>query len=800
MRTVVILLLGLLAVAARAEDFPRVVVDRDDVAVTASSVIVIAPGAVIADANGDGVIHVAADHVTLRFAEGAVLRGAAEGTPGDRLAGTGISIAGRKGVVIEGARVEGFKRGLVATAADGLVIAGGELRRLWRQRLRSTPTREHGGDWLFPHGNDREKWRDQYGGAACVESSRRVVIRDLVVRESQNGIVLDRVRDAAVFDSDCSFLSGWGLALWRCERVLVSRNAFDFCVRGHVEGVYNRGQDSAGLLLFEQSNENVIVECSITHGGDGLFAFAGREAIGEEWLEAERERLRRESGKADVDDQVRIPLEVAQRHARLGCNRNLILGNDLSYAAAHGLELTFSEDNHVVENRLVENAICGVWGGYSSDTWFVRNRFARNGGMAYGLERGAIDCEHAAGLVILENELENDRVGVHLWWDVDAGLRRMPGALHDRPVAGNVIAHNVFRLGDGRAFARMAPDEKMFALELRDAGKGMVRDNRFLGNSIQGIGERAEPFSVTPGAEPLTEGKVPAWSYPADLWRWPADHPGLLRGEDEPPPASKVPHPVRGKRRPVGAREALAGRGAIVMGEWGPWDHQGPLLRELPAPRGRAWELIGVARLEPPEVLAGEVDVAIARSDATPPVHTVRLFPRKPGLTAFRVRLRGPGFERELAGSTLSVRWEVSAFPWVVDPRKNLEAWREESRGPDARQATLESLALDFGGGGPRDLGMSDAIRREGPGPDRFGIVARTRLPLPAGKYRFRTTSDDGVRVLAGGKTLIERWDQHGPTEDEATLEHAGGEVEVVVEHFELDGWSVLRVELEPAP
>ena len=60
-----------------------------------------------------------------------------------------------------------------------------------------------------------------------------------------------------------------------------ARNACDFCIRGYSHGVYNRGQDSAGILMFEQCSGNVIAENSATHCGDGLFAFAGKEALGE---------------------------------------------------------------------------------------------------------------------------------------------------------------------------------------------------------------------------------------------------------------------------------------------------------------------------------------------------------------------------------------------------------------------------------------------------------------------------------------------------------------------------------------
>ena len=62
--------------------------------------------------------------------------------------------------------------------------------------------------------------------------------------------------------------------------------------------------------------------------------------------------------------------------------------NDLSFAAAHGLELTFSSRNLVYGNTLEGNAICGIWGGYARDSLIVDNDFRGNGGAGYGLERG----------------------------------------------------------------------------------------------------------------------------------------------------------------------------------------------------------------------------------------------------------------------------------------------------------------------------------------------------------------------------------------------------------------------------
>ncbi len=50
-------------------------------------------------------------------------------------------------------------------------------------------------------------------------------------------------------------------------------------MRGYSHGFYNRGQDSAGLLMYEQSSRNRVFTNSITHGGDGLFLWAGQSTM-----------------------------------------------------------------------------------------------------------------------------------------------------------------------------------------------------------------------------------------------------------------------------------------------------------------------------------------------------------------------------------------------------------------------------------------------------------------------------------------------------------------------------------------
>lgn len=755
---------------------PRVTVTKDDTVIDRSCEVWIPEGTVIADANTNGVIHIVADGVTVRFARESRLRGAPVREPWDRLRGIGIRIDGQRDVRILGARVHGFFNGLVATRADGLEILDGDFSDNYRQRLRSTPAAEDGGDWLFPHNNDDQKWRDAYGGAVCVESSRNVTVSGLFIRRGQNGIILDRVTDSRIYDNDASFLSGWGLALWRSSRNLVSRNAFDFCVRGHVEGVYNRGQDSAGILCFEQSSENVFLQNSATHGGDGFFGFAGREALGERWMEQERTRLRTATGQEQVDDRIIVPPALAREFSTRGCNQNVLIGNDFSYAAAHGIEMTFSEGNVFARNRLVENAICGIWGGYSSDSLIAENEIAGNGGMAYGLERGGINMEHASGNRILRNVFLNNKCAVHLWWDDDGALLRLPGVAGTyRGVSSNVIAGNRLVIDADHPFRRLRPEEKLVGLQVRGGGakgEGTVRGNRYGANEVELRVTNAVEMLVDRGFDLVPVSSVPRYRIPSV-------------------------RPI-GKTRPVGARAALRGRDKILMDEWGPWDHAQPWVRATRGDTGeRRFEIRGVSarpRLESPSAgLTTRLDEG--------PDGVWRLSLRTgSGVVPYSVRVVAPGLDRELAGVQVNTEWELTFFPWTTDPRQDLEGWRRGAQAPEAIRTRSPVLDFNYGWGGPKDQPLGETMRARGPGSDHFGMIGSTRLRLPAGRWRFKALSDDGIRVRVQGRPVIDNWTWHGPTTDEALYEQTTeGEVTVEVEHFEIDGYAVLRLEIERA-
>lgn len=735
--------------AGQAPPLPVVVVQSDNVRITESSLIRIPPGLVVADGDDDGVIHIDADGVVVEFERDSVLRGCTPGTDPEAMTGIGVRIAGRRGVVVRGAAVSGYKVGLLATDAPGLLIEGGRFDDNFRQRLYSTPTAEDGRDWLWPHRNDEGEWRRQYGAAVCIERSEGIEIHGVIVRRGQNGIILDRVHGGRVCDNDASFLSGWGLAMWRSRGNLIARNAFDFCIRGYSHGVYNRGQDSAGILMFEQCSGNVIVENSATHSGDGLFAFAGREAIGEA-----------PPPTPDFD------------YRRLGCNDNIIVGNDFSYAAAHGLEMTFSHGNVIASNRFVENAICGIWGGYSQNMLIAGNTFERNGQAGYGLERGGVNIEHGSGNRIVGNTFREDRCGVHLWWDDDDALLSRPGVVANyRGVADNIIAENEFAT---------VP----VVLHLRDLspGRDQVRGTVFTANVRRDCGLDVD---ATAGVGVVTDGPVPAWH---------------------------VPHVhAPGRARPVGARAALRGRHNVIMGPWGPWDHAEPMVRRAWTGAGRregnwqpmirTYEIFGGAGVWSYEDLltGGRGEWPVPPTSDRPLTLTVVA---RQDVQPYAYRIRNDGWVTEVRGVLVSARWSARFFTWTEasDPRQDLAGWRALANAPDAVEISdLPGLHMVYGHGGPGDQPWAGERRVRLPGSDRFGMIATARLVLPPGRWTFATRSDDGVRVIVNGQTVIENWTWHGPTRDTGLYEQpAEGPVEVVVEHFEIDGYAVLELEIEP--
>lgn len=730
---------------AWADPQGEIVIDRDDIEVSRDTVV--KPGRYrVEDKNGDGVIHVADDAITLTL-DGVTLDGAPEGATPDGFEGVGVSVTGRRQVTVRGGAVRGFRVGVRGRDSPGLHVLGVDVSGPRAMRLKSTPEREDESDWLWPHENDEGQWEKNYGAGVSLSNCPRAVVRGCRARRGQNGLLLTRCDAPRVEDCDFSFLSGWGIAMYRSSHGSVTGNRCDFCVRGYSHGVYARGQDSAGILVFEQCSDNRFLENSATHSGDGFFLYAGNETL--------------------------------KRTGQGGCNGNAVAGNDFSCAVANGIEATFSEGNRFSDNRLDE---CdhGVWAGYSRRTVVERNAIER---CANG-----ISIEHGNHNLIESNRIVSCGVGIHLWWDDDKDLLASPfGKKQDTSSGETGVSTNwILSCGTG---IRLEAD----------------RDSGFIGNRVEGAKtalDVAGDLHHGPGfSQNVLLGDVAVRCAAKEAIRLLGNHGGTWRVEGpqrviheddlaRPPqladPAAKgwsVPPVPAGERR---------GRQRIVVGEWGPLDPSLPaLVRAGKSAAGAAtFQVVGDGV---PFRVTSLTEGFAAEPESGKAPAVLRVVRRgaaagAPSLASFALKARVGDRDLEAGGTLVTATWKVKWFAWTKDPREDAEAWKGLVAGKPLAEAEMPSLEGNWGGGSPH----------EGVPADRFGTVAETTWRLPAGRYRLDTVSDDGIRVWVDGKSVIDDWTWHPPKAVSAEVNLAEGEHRVRVEHFEIDGSATVRFTIEP--
>ncbi len=487
---------------------------------------------------------------------GVTLRGTEHGTDLDRNVGIGIVLRRCRDVTVRGGELGGYKVCIAAFDCDGLTLDGVRFDGWYGQRLSSTTQAEDPADWLWPHANDEREWMTNYGGAIALEDCRGTTIRGARGRRGQNGILLTRCVGTRVYDCDFSFLSGWGLALYRTGGSLVARNRFDYCVRGYSHGRYWRGQDSAGILMFERCSDNVFAENSATHGGDGVFLFAGRDTV---------EGRAFERGEMDAG----------------GSDRNVWWRNDFSYAVANAIEATFSSDNWAIENLLDGSHQHGVWGGYSRRMVVLANSIR-------GTIGGGVSIEHGQECAIVGNAIEGSDAGLELWWDEDPELVGGPFGRHrDTSSRDHFVSANRFA-GNAQDLVLTRTTGVVFGANEFAAGTRALTSVRTTVLGEPG-GRTLEPrvFFQAQGALPsgtLTDSTLrrdratePAWLVEARAW---------------------TPPELPGTRQPFARdRGARQGLDTIVMGAWGPWDFESGEPRPVPRTpggllSGAAWSAV----------------------------------------------------------------------------------------------------------------------------------------------------------------------------------------------------------------
>src|SRR6266576_1416101 len=317
-------------------------------------------------------ITIRGDNITVDFA-GATLQGGDPEIDPDQRRDTAIVIDGGHNIQILNARIHGYRFGILARGTERLAIRASDVSHTWKPCLFSLLEHESLVDWLSFHHNEKDEWL-RFGAAIYLQDVHGADLRGNRAVGGMNGVLLVRSNGAMIRDNTFSFNSGLGIGLYRSSDDTIIHNELDYNVRGYSHKFYSRGQDSADLLLFEQSSRNLVALNSLTHGGDGVFLWAGQTTM--------------DSGTG-------------------GANDNLFYGNDVSYATANGIEATFSR-NEIIANRAWGSEY-GVWGGYSFQTEIVGNDFRGN--------RTGIAIEHGQDNVIANNRFDRDSTAIRLWAD-----------------------------------------------------------------------------------------------------------------------------------------------------------------------------------------------------------------------------------------------------------------------------------------------------------------------------------------------------------------------------------------------
>ena len=346
------------------------------------------------------VITIKGDNITVDFND-AFLQGNIESQLPNEFYGLAVLIKGNN-ITIKNANIRGYKVAIMADGCKNLKIENSDFSYNYRQQLQSTWLHEDVSDWMSYHHNEHDEWL-RYGAGIYLKDCDNAAITNNTITGGQCALMMVRCNDGTVTDNDFSFNSGIGIGMYRSSRNSIIHNKLDFNVRGHSFGFYNRGQDSAGILVFEQCDDNIFAYNSVTHSGDGFFLWAGQTTM--------------DSGEG-------------------GCNNNYIYKNNFSFAPTNGIEVTFSKNNIIF--NIIKECDNGIWGGYSWKTNIYNNIFYKN--------KTAIAIEHGQDNTISGNNFEaNTEDGIKLWArksqpsDWGYANKRITGSM------GYLIRNNIFQ-------------------------------------------------------------------------------------------------------------------------------------------------------------------------------------------------------------------------------------------------------------------------------------------------------------------------------------------------------------------
>jgi parallel beta-helix repeat protein len=275
--------------------------------------------------------------------------------------GQGISVSGRKNVLLKNLRVMNYYHGISIRNSSAIEIGNCSI----------TATAEIPSNTLF-----LDVWKpatEAYGGAIFLEQVTSAKIHDNDLQHQMNGVLSYQCRGLEVTNNLASYCSGFGFHLFETSDSIYADNYADYCCRYYLSGSRSHlGADAAGFLIIFKSRNNVFRQNFARLGGDGFF-LAGLTPDG-------------------ID---------------VGCNNNLFEDNDASYSPNNAFEGVFSRGN-IYQGNKASHSNYGFWLGFSSDCTLKDNQIHHN-------RQAGIAVENGVDFKVLGNDLQNNQHGILIW-------------------------------------------------------------------------------------------------------------------------------------------------------------------------------------------------------------------------------------------------------------------------------------------------------------------------------------------------------------------------------------------------
>lgn len=415
-----------------------------------------------------------------------------------------------------------------------------------------------------------------------------------------------------------------------------------------------------------------------------------------------------------------------------GSDHNVIAYNDGSWSPNNAFEGTFSEANVYIGNSSNSSGY-GYWLGFSSYSKLLQNTINNN-------DRGGIAIEQGKGTQIEGNHMEhNAGAAIHLWQSNEKARKPCPSTFID--IVDNVIADSI------RAY------------DLDGSTDVAAKDNKLV---------RA-PAPDFPYASRTSGGAMAAFQQTPDWAR--------LRAIVATKPANF---------KMYAEQDVPKGAQWLQPSDYCPKDFRGDLAAQRQADPG----MIELYLLEKGVRITGPDWVNFEDTPEDPFISRITSKPAEGQVGEDKpvsvTLVSKDGMRKQtVTGILRTAVWDLKWYHWRGLTYDDLASWDRIWTSQPLKTERSREIGGDWSGRSPT----------EGVQADHYALLATTTIKVPPGKYLFHSVSDDGIRVFVDERPVINRWNHHGPTNDNAAVSLDENAHTIRVEYCQEDGSAVLHLD-----